>query len=73
MKSQRPSHTKKVDNVTLMNLLFIAIVLFLHHVNYTQDYLWIMSHRFINLYKSGISQILQKLAVGGFSLLSGYK
>lgn len=63
----------KVDNVAWMNLLFIFLVLSLHHVNYTQDYLWAATHRLINPYDSGINQILQKLAVGGFLFLSGYK
>lgn len=63
----------RVTNVDVMNVIFIFIVLLLHHVNYTQDYLWAVSHRIINPYDSGISQILQKFAVGGFLFLSGLK
>lgn len=73
MTSNPLRNTSKVDNIAWMNLLFIFLVLLLHHVNYTQDYLWAITHRFINPYESGINQILQKITVGGFLFLSGYK
>lgn len=73
MTSKHERNISKLDNIAWMNFLFILLVLLLHHVNYTQDYLWDITHRFINPYESGISQIFQKLAVGGFLFLSGYK
>ncbi len=63
----------KVDAVTWLNLLFLAVVLLLHHVNYTQDYLWAMTHRLINVYEYKIDKVLQIFAVGGFLFLSGFK
>ncbi|MCW6038018.1 acyltransferase family protein [Spirulina subsalsa FACHB-351] len=73
MEKGKTSTKVKVDSITLINFLLIVIVLFLHHVNYTQDYLWAISHRLINPYETGIDQVLQKFAVGGFLFFSGYK
>lgn len=73
MKFKQSSNQARVTNVDIVNVILIFVVLLLHHVNYTQDYLWAISHRVINPYDSGISQILQKFAVGGFLFLSGFK
>ncbi|MGD1895594.1 MAG: acyltransferase family protein [Phormidesmis sp.] len=62
-----------VDSTVYMTLIFVAVVLLLHHVNYTTDYLWEVTHRFFNPYEIRIDKLLQKFAVGGFLLLSGYK
>lgn len=56
-----------------MGLIFVGCVLLLHHVNFTQDYLWTVLHRFFNPYTTGFDQVIQKFAVGGFLFLSGYK
>jgi peptidoglycan/LPS O-acetylase OafA/YrhL len=63
----------QVDAVTWLNLVFLAVVLLLHHVNYTQDYLWAITHRVINVYAYKIDKVLQIFAVGGFLFLSGFK
>lgn len=73
MASRKNTSKTYVDSIIWMNLLFVGLVLCLHSVNYTKDYLWEITHRFINPYEAGIDQILQKLAVGGFLFLSGYK
>lgn len=73
MKERKNVTKVMVDPITWINLLFMFIVLLLHHVNYTQDYLWAISHRLINPYETGIDQALQKFAVGGFLFFSGYK
>ncbi|MEO0770850.1 MAG: hypothetical protein AAFY72_15760, partial [Cyanobacteria bacterium J06649_4] len=62
-----------VDATIYMTLIFVSVVLMLHHVNYTHDYLWEISHRFFHPYETGVDQLFQKFAVGGFLLLSGYK
>lgn len=49
--------------VKMLNSLFIIIILFLHHIAYTPYYF-----HFYN-----IPLFLQKLSVGGFFFLSGYK
>lgn len=56
----------KLDPVVLLNVIFVLIVLALHHSNYTYDYIWPLRHFNIHKY-------MQKLAVGGFLFLSGYK
>jgi peptidoglycan/LPS O-acetylase OafA/YrhL len=61
------------DPVICLNLVFLAVVLLLHHVNFTHDYLWEVSHRIINIYEYKIDKILQMFAVGGFLFLSGLK
>lgn len=62
-----------VDTTIYMTLIFVSVVLMLHHVNYTHNYLWEISHRFFHPYETGVDQLFQKFAVGGFLLLSGYK
>lgn len=62
-----------VDATIYMTLIFVSVVLMLHHVNYTHDYLWKISHRFFHPYETGVDQLFQKFSVGGFLLLSGYK
>lgn len=50
----------------LLNVAFLVIVLILHHGTYTYDYIRPLRQLSINKY-------FQKLAVGGFLFLSGYK
>ncbi|MEO0516737.1 MAG: acyltransferase family protein [Cyanobacteria bacterium P01_A01_bin.116] len=73
-KTQTPnSQAVLVDATIYMTLIFLGVVLFLHHVNYTIDYLWEVTHRVFNPYTTGFDKLLQKFAVGGFLFLSGYK
>lgn len=55
-----------IDSVNFLNSIFILIVLLLHHGGYTTNYVTFLSHYRITL-------VLQKLAVGGFVFLSGFK
>jgi len=55
-----------VDPVVLLTATFILTVLLLHHGSYTHDYIW-------RLRQIEVNQYLQKMAVGGFLFLSGYK
>jgi peptidoglycan/LPS O-acetylase OafA/YrhL len=73
MQNKKSSSPTPVDSTIWINLILIMVVLGLHHVNYTKDYLWEIMHRFVNPYESGIDQIFQKFTVGGFLFLSGYK
>ncbi len=50
----------------LLNVLFILIVLFLHHMNYTYYYM-----SFMSTYR--ITEFLGFFSVGGFVFLSGYR
>jgi peptidoglycan/LPS O-acetylase OafA/YrhL len=70
---KNPENSVKLDPVTGLNLIFLSVVLLLHHVNYTQDYLWEITHRLINVYAYKIDKVLQMFAVGGFLFLSGFK
>lgn len=60
------SYQSDVDPIIFLNVLFITIVLYLHHSGYTDNYFTLLSN-----YK--INEILQKFAVGGFFFFSGYK
>ena len=71
--SRLESTETAVDSTVYMTLIFVGIVLLLHHVNYTTDYLWEATHRFFNPYTLRVDKLLQKFAVGGFLFLSGYK
>jgi peptidoglycan/LPS O-acetylase OafA/YrhL len=62
-----------VDSVIWLNLIFVGVVLLLHHVNYTQDYFWAIAHRFIDVYQYKVDKLLQIFSVGGFLFLSGFK
>jgi len=55
-----------INPIHFLNILFISIVLYLHHKTYTNNYFILLSD-----YK--INSILQKFAVGGFFFFSGYK
>ncbi len=55
-----------IGPVVLLNGVFILAVLLLHHGSYTHDYIWRLRPFLVDKY-------LQKLAVGGFLFLSGYK
>ena len=56
----------ELDPVILLNVAFVLIVLALHHGTYTYDYIGPLRDLSMNKY-------FQKLAVGGFLFLSGYK
>lgn len=58
--------SKKLDAVLLLNVIFVFIVLLLHHGVYTHDFIRPLRELMIHKY-------LQKFAVGGFLFLSGYK
>ncbi|NEQ44528.1 MAG: acyltransferase [Leptolyngbya sp. SIOISBB] len=73
VRSKKLSRVVQVDAITWINIILIAVVLSLHHVNYTIDYLWELTHRVFNPYETGVDQVLQKFAVGGFLFLSGFK
>lgn len=64
--SEYDNHTKKTYTIEFLNSLFIFIILFLHYTTYTTNYFWILS-----AYK--VTSFLQKLSVGGFIFLSGFK
>jgi peptidoglycan/LPS O-acetylase OafA/YrhL len=66
MNSNYLHNIDKLDIITLLNTMFICIILFLHHANYTTNY-------FSFLFNYKIVLFLQKLAVGGFVFLSGFK
>jgi peptidoglycan/LPS O-acetylase OafA/YrhL len=56
----------KINTIEFLNTIFIFVVLFLHHSNYTTDYFSLFSQYNVTLY-------LQKLSIGGFIFLSGFK
>lgn len=59
-------HSNRIDPVELLSAVFIVVVLFLHHRGYTTDYSWLLP-------KYKITLFLQKLSIGGFIFLSGFK
>lgn len=63
MKKAFQSSNDQIDPVHYLNTVFILIVLYLHHTNYTYDF-------FRN---SVFYYLLQKIAVGGFFITSGAK
>lgn len=64
--SEGDCQTKKTYTIELLNTIFIFIILFLHHASYTTNYFSILSE-----YK--VTFFLQKLSVGGYFFLSGFK
>ncbi|MBE9029999.1 acyltransferase [filamentous cyanobacterium LEGE 11480] len=62
-----------IDPMIWLTVACLITVLSLHHVNYTKDYIWEITHRFFNPYSLGLNKILQQFAVGGFFLMSGFK
>ncbi|MEL6158127.1 MAG: acyltransferase [Cyanobacteria bacterium J06623_5] len=64
MDAQTRKHN--LDAVLLLNVVFVVLVLLLHHGQYTYDFIKPLRALAINRY-------LQKVAVGGFLFLSGYK
>jgi len=66
MKTFLQTHNSKINVIDIINPLLISIVLFLHHVSYTNNY-------FAPLYDFRINRLLQKFAVGGFFFFSGLK
>ena len=57
---------KRDASIYLLHTVFIFIILFLHHWGYTENYFKLVS-------KYNFILFLQKLSVGGFFFLSGYK
>ncbi len=59
-------NSDKILTVEFLNAFFILIILYLHHAMYTRYNIKILPEYNLNLY-------LQKMAVGGFLFLSGFK
>lgn len=55
-----------IATIDLLNAFFICVVLYLHHSMYTKYHIKLFSEFHLNHY-------LQKMAVGGFFFLSGFK
>ena len=66
MKDLLQFEASELNPVHFMNALFITIVLYLHHGQYTNFYFG-----FLNEYN--LHYVLQKFAVGGFFFFSGLK
>lgn len=60
------TYNDKISTIEFLNTFFILMVLYLHHTMYTKYNIKLLPEYNLNLY-------LQKMAVGGFLFLSGFK